>query len=344
GLAQRRDGAVEVLPLQRGPPRAQEPGGGFLHRLGDALAEFLVRGPVPCDRAPAGVSLGCPGSRKRCAAMSAVPPVRASLPLLAATALALAGCGPAAPPVAETPPPPVTVSRPVVREVTDYDDFDGRIAAIPKVEVRARVRGHLIKVNFQDGQLVREGQLLYEIDPRPYKAPLGSARAREKAAEAGLEFASAEYNRIRTLVAKQAASREDLDTSVARQATARADLLKARAAVGQAELDLNFCRITAPFAGQVGRSMVDVGNLVNPGGETLLTTVVAEDPMYVYFDVDERSLLRYMRAGLLVLAVTALGSASPGAPAPLLPQALIPSQVGAWRALSQKEVKTPVYV
>jgi RND family efflux transporter MFP subunit len=277
--------------------------------------------------------------------MSAVPPVRASVPLLAATALALAGCGPVTPPVAETPPPQVTVSRPVVREVTDYDDFDGRIAAIPKVEVRARVRGHLIKVNFQDGQLVREGQLLYEIDPRPYQATLDSARAQEKAAEAGLEFANADYNRIRALAAKQAASREDLDTSVAKQATARADLLKARAAVGQAELDLNFCRITAPFAGQVGRSMVDVGNLVNPaGGETVLTTVVAEDPMYVYFDVDERSLLRYMREGLLVLAVTALGSASPCAPAPMLPQALIPSQVGAWRSLSQKEVKTPVYV
>src|SRR5262249_23993079 len=282
GLAQRRDGAVEVLPLQRGPPRAQEPGGGFLHRLGDALAEFLVRGSVPCHRAPAGVSLGCPGSRKRCAAMSAVPPVRASLPLLAASALALAGCGPAAPPVAEARPPPVTVGRPVVREVTDYDDFEGRIAAIPKVEVRARVRGHLIKVNFQAGQLVREGQLLYEIDPRPYQAILDAARAQERAAEAGLEFARAEYNRMRMLVAKQAGSREDLDTWVAKQATARADLLKARAAVGQAELDLNFCRITAPFAGQVGRSMVDVGNLVNPGGgETLLTTVVAEDPMYV---------------------------------------------------------------
>src|SRR5262249_26709177 len=157
--------------------------------------------------------------------------------------------------------------------------------------------------------------------------------------------ASSEYNRIRTLAAKQAASREDLDTAVAKQATARAELLKAQAAVGQAELDLKFCRITAPFAGQVGRSMVDVGNLVNPSaGETLLTTVVAEEPMYVYFDVDERSLLRYMRASLLVQAVIALGAASPGAPAPLLPQALTPSQVAAWRSLSQKEFKTPVHV
>src|SRR5262249_11991994 len=145
------------------------------------------RNRAPRGRLSGKDRLGCPGPRKRCAAMSAVPPVRASLPLLATTALALAGCGPAAPPVAETPPPPVTVSRPVVREVTDYDDFEGRIAAIPKVEVRARVRGHLIKVNFQDGQLVREGQLLYEIDPRPYQAILDSARAQEKAAEAGLE-------------------------------------------------------------------------------------------------------------------------------------------------------------
>src|SRR5262249_42717964 len=203
------------------------------------------------------------GRRGGGGARGAAPPARASFPPLPPPARPRAGGGPSPPPLAETPPPPVTVSRPVVREVTDYDDFEGRIAAIPKVEVRARVRGHLIKVNFEGGQLVREGQLLYEIDPRPYQAILDSARAQEKAAEAGQEFASAEYNRIRTLVAKQAASREDLDTAVAKQAPARADLLKARAAVGQAELDLNFCRITAPFAGQVGRAMVDVGNLVN---------------------------------------------------------------------------------
>jgi RND family efflux transporter MFP subunit len=247
--------------------------------------------------------------------------------------------------VAETPPPPVTVSQPLVREVTDYDEYDGRIAAIPKVDVRARVRGHLMKVNFQDGQLVKKGDLLYEIDPRPYQAALDAAKAQETAADAGLQFARAEYNRMRMLVAKQAASREDLDSWVAKQATARGDLLKARAAVEQAQLDLDFCRVTSPISGMIGRTLVDVGNLVNAGGgETLLTTIVAEDPIYVYFDVDERSLLRYMRAGLLVQAVIALGVASPGAPAPLLPQALTPSQVGAWRSLSQKEFKTPVYV
>ncbi len=204
------------------------------------------------------------------------------------------GCGPVAPPVAETPPPPVSISQPVVRKIIDFDDYEGRITAAKRVEVRARVRGHLIKVHFQAGAVVKEGEPLYEIDPRPAKASLDAAKAQEKAAEASLQFAKAEYNRTRTLVTKDAASREELETWVAKQAIAKGESLKAQAAVEQAQLDLDFTRITAPIDGKLSRTLVDEGNLVNAGGgETLLTTLVSIDPIYVYFNVDERSLIRY---------------------------------------------------
>jgi RND family efflux transporter MFP subunit len=214
--------------------------------------------------------------------------------LAAVLASLLSGCGPASPPVAETPPPPVTVSQPVVRKVTDHDKYEGRLGAAKTVEVRARVRGHLVKVHFQAGAIVKENELLYEIDPRPAKATLDAANAQEKSAEASLQFAKAEYNRTRTLVSSGSASREELETWTAKQAIAKADSLKAKAAVEQAQLDLGFTKITAPMAGKLSRTQVDEGNLVNSGGgETLLTTLVSIDPIYVYFNVDERSLLRY---------------------------------------------------
>lgn len=209
----------------------------------------------------------------------------------------LAGCGPAAPPLAETPPPPVTVSKPVQRDVVDHDDYEGRITAAKTVEVRARVRGHLIKINFQDGQMVKAGAVLYEIDPRPSKASLDAAKAQEKAADAALQFARAEYNRTRVLIPSGASSREELETWIAKQAIAKGDLLKAQAAVEQADLDLKFTTITAPIDGKISRTQVDVGNLVNiGGGESLLTTIVSVDPIYVYFNVDERSYIHYRKS------------------------------------------------
>jgi RND family efflux transporter MFP subunit len=211
----------------------------------------------------------------------------------------LTGCSPNAPPVAEAPPPPATVSQPVVRTVTDYDEYEGRIAAIPKVELRARVRGHLTKVNFEAGQRVKAGDLLYEIDDRTYQAALGAAQAKEKAAEAALEFAKAEYNRTRYLASKGAASREEMESWAAKESVAKGDVLKEQAAVKEAQLDVDFCRVTAPISGKISRTLVDVGNLVNGrGGETLLTTLVSVEPMYVYLNVDERSLLRYRRNAL----------------------------------------------
>src|SRR5262245_61108902 len=118
------------------------------------------------------------------------------------------GCGPTTPPVAETAPPPVTVSQPVVRDVIEQDDYEGRIAAVETVYVQARVRGHLVKVNFQDGQIVQKDELLFEIDPRPYQAALDAAQAQLAGADAALELATKEYRRAASLLQSRAASRE----------------------------------------------------------------------------------------------------------------------------------------
>jgi membrane fusion protein, multidrug efflux system len=206
----------------------------------------------------------------------------------------IAGCDSTTPPVAETPPPPVSVSQPVVRDVVDKDDYEGRIAAVEMVEVRARVRGHLVKVAFQDGQIVKKDELLFEIDPRPYQEGLDAANAQLAGAKAALELAKKEYARALSLLRSNAASREEVDVWTGKQAVAKADQLKAQAAVEQAQLDLDFTKVVAPIMGKASRAQVTVGNLVNAGGgETLLTTITSIDPMYVYFDVDERALLRY---------------------------------------------------
>jgi RND family efflux transporter MFP subunit len=214
--------------------------------------------------------------------------------LLVAVVTSISGCASSAPPVAETPPAPVTVSQPLARDVIDYDDYEGRIGAVESVEVRARVRGHLIKVNFQDGQMVKPGDLLFEIDPRPYQADLDATEAQAAAADAALTLATKEYQRAAALLRSNAASREEVDVWIGKQAVAKADKLKAAAAVERAKLDLDFTKVAAPVAGKISRTQVTVGNLVNAsGGETLLTTIVSVDPMYVYFDVPERALFRY---------------------------------------------------
>jgi RND family efflux transporter MFP subunit len=205
------------------------------------------------------------------------------------------GCD-STPPVAETAAPAVSVSQPLAQEITDYDDYEGRIGAVDTVEVRARVRGHVVKINFEDGQIVQKGQLLFEIDPRPYQAELDAAKAQLSAADGALELATKEYRRAASLLRSRAASQEEVDVWVGKQAVARGDQLKAQAAVEQANLNLGYTKVDAPLTGKASRALVSVGNLVNAGGgETLLTTIVSVDPVYVYFDVDERSLLRYRK-------------------------------------------------
>jgi RND family efflux transporter MFP subunit len=203
------------------------------------------------------------------------------------------GCNSAEPTVAETPPPPVTVSQPVSREVVDVDDYDGRIAATETVDVRARVSGYITKIDFQDGQIVKKDDLLFEIDPRPYKAALDAAEAEVRLADAKVKQTEADVKRNQPLVASGATTRAEFDKLVADAGVATSAVAAKKAMVDSARLDLEFTKIHAAISGKISRPQITVGNLVSAAGETVLTTITSIDPMYVYFDIDERSLLRY---------------------------------------------------
>jgi RND family efflux transporter MFP subunit len=219
------------------------------------------------------------------------PPCVRMFALLAAVSI---GCSSNAPPAVQIPPPPVSVSKAIEREVVNQDTFEGTFKALNTEEIRARVKGHLLKVHFKDGQMVKKGDPLYDIDPEQYLAAQDSAKAQLAAAEAELTLAKAEYTRTKGLAAKGAASREELDIWTGKQGTAIAARLKALAAIRQADDDVKHTKIVAPIDGRISRTLVDEGNLVNAGGvNTLLTTLVSVDPIHVYFDVSERALAEY---------------------------------------------------
>jgi RND family efflux transporter MFP subunit len=214
--------------------------------------------------------------------------------LLLGLGIGVAGCAgaPSGPPV--PPTTPVTVSRPVERYVTDYADFTGRTAAVDSVEVRARVWGYLQKVNFKEGDLVQKGDVLFELDPRPYQTLLDQANAKVAQDEAQLAYDEAEYQRRVPLVGPGAVSRSELDKTAAARRVDIANIAADKAVVASRQLDLEYTKVTAPISGRVSRYVVTVGNLLQAGelGGTLLTTIVSVDPMYVYFDVDEYTALR----------------------------------------------------
>lgn len=214
--------------------------------------------------------------------------------LLAGT-LALAACGRQAPPT--MPAPMVTVAKPLERQVTDWDEYTGQVAAVESVELHAQVSGYLESVHFKDGALVKKGDLLFAIDPRPFKAALDEARADLTVTKVRLELATSELNRARKLAAEKLIAAESLDVKVKAKREADAALEAATAAEHAAALNLEFSRIRAPISGRIGRALVTTGNLVSGGGQepTLLTTIVSVDPVYVYFTADERAVLRYMR-------------------------------------------------
>ncbi|MBV8234852.1 MAG: efflux RND transporter periplasmic adaptor subunit [Acidimicrobiia bacterium] len=214
--------------------------------------------------------------------------------LLLGLCIGLAGCTRVPSGAPEAAPTPVTVSRPVERDVTDYADFTGRTAAVDSVEVRAHVWGYLDKVNFKEGALVQKGDVLFELDPRPYQAMLNQAKAKVAQDEAQLTYDEAEYRRNLNLVGKGAASRSDLDKTAAARGVDIANVAADKAVVASRQLDLEYTKVTAPVSGRVSRYIVTVGNLIQPGdqGGTLLTTIVSVDPMYAYFDVDEHTALR----------------------------------------------------
>lgn len=221
--------------------------------------------------------------------------------LLLGTALAAFGpavsqaLAQAAPPA----PPPVTVSQPLRREIVEWDEFTGQFAAIDYVEVRARVAGYLESIHFTDGQLVKKGDLLFVIDPRPFEAVLASAQAQVTEAQARLELANRQLARARELRRSDTVSVQVLDERMQEMQVAAAGVEVARANVRTAELDVGYTRITAPMDGRISKREVSIGNLIaggSAGTPTLLTTIVSLDPIYFEFDMSEGDYLRYNRA------------------------------------------------
>jgi len=211
------------------------------------------------------------------------------------------GCRTQAP--APPPAPAVTVADVPSRDITEWDEFTGRFEAVDAVEIRPRVSGYLRRVAFAEGKEVRKGEVLFEIDARPYESDLARAEAELERARTGAALAAREVERAQRLVSVQAISREEYDARVSAAAQGGASVRVAQAAVTMARLNLDWTRVRAPISGRVSNAMVTEGNLVQAGppSATLLTTVVSLDPIYVYFDSDEQSFLRYgalARAGL----------------------------------------------
>jgi RND family efflux transporter MFP subunit len=216
------------------------------------------------------------------------------LALLLALAPLLFGCnGAQAPPVAGKLPQ-VMVSLPVTREITDSEEFTGRTEAKKTVDIRARVTGYLLKVDFTEGHEVNEGDVLFEIDPRTYQAQLHMDQADLVNKKALVTKTEALYRRSLTLVGKGASSQEDIDNQKGDWDVNQASVGQADAKVKMSQMYLDWCRVTAPISGRASRQMVDPGNLVK-ADDTVLTTIVSLDPIYVYFDVDERTVLKARR-------------------------------------------------
>jgi RND family efflux transporter MFP subunit len=211
-------------------------------------------------------------------------------------------------------PPIVAVSQPVEREIVEWDEYTGRFDAVETVEIRARVSGHLTEVLFKDGQRVNQGELLFVIDRRPFERALEQAQAELFAANTKVENANLDIIRGRPLVERKIISDKAFDDRMSIVRDAQAAVKVAEAKVRSAELDLSFTRIDAPITGRISRTLITAGNWISAGsvsGATLLTTIVSEDPIYIYFDVSENNFIKYKR---LAERGVAAGAAEPGAP------------------------------
>src|SRR5580704_1848706 len=195
----------------------------------------------------------------------------------------------------QSAPPQVSVAAVLEKSVKDWDEFTGRLQAVESVEIRPRVSGYIDKVAFTEGTQVKRGDLLFVIDPRPYQAEYDRAAADVKRYKTALELARIELVRVQRLKDSGAVSQEELDERKSTVAQAEANLGGAEAALETASLNLNWTRVTSPIDGRVSRAEVTRGNLVTGGtnGGTLLTSVVSIDPIYLYFDGDEQTYLRY---------------------------------------------------
>jgi multidrug efflux system membrane fusion protein len=219
--------------------------------------------------------------------------------MLLATAVLLQGCSEPAAQAPETPPPPlVSVAAALERAIVDTEEYPGHIEAIERVEVRARVTGYLQSFHFRPGAEVRKGELLFQIDPRPFEAEVARAQALVASTQAQLALARIERTRSEKLFAERATSRRELDDAATRVQSLEAQLAANQAALRASELDLSYTRVTAPISGRVGKAEITVGNLIQGAGANspLLTTMVSVDPIYVSFEVEERAYLRFATA------------------------------------------------
>ena len=199
------------------------------------------------------------------------------------------------------PPPAVTVSHPLQKEVTEWDEFTGQFQAVDYVEIRARVSGWLNEIHFTDGQIVNKGDLLFVIDPRPYEIQLQTAKAQVETASAQLDYTTKEVARAAELRTKDFVAQSTYDQRLQQMRTAAASLESGKASVRDAELNLEFSRVTAPVTGRISTHQVSIGNLISGGGGTgasgtLLTTIVSLDPIWFTFDMGESDYLAYQRA------------------------------------------------
>jgi len=192
-------------------------------------------------------------------------------------------------------PPAVTVSAPLRQEITEWDEYTGQFAAVEYVELRARVSGYLQEIHFDDGQIVKQGDLLFVIDPRPFQTALDNAKAQEQQAQARLDLANRQLARAGELRQRDFVAQATYDERLEEMRAATASLEASRAAIRRAELDLEYTRIVAPTAGRIGRHLVSTGNLIS-ADQSLLTTIVSLDPMYFHFDMSESDYLAYQRA------------------------------------------------
>ncbi len=204
----------------------------------------------------------------------------------------LSACGQQKP-AQNAQPPPLKVSfvHPAQKEIIEWDEYTGRLQSPEAVEIRPRVSGYLQSINFKDGQMVKKGDLLFVIDPRPYQAEVDRAQAQLAQARAQAQLAVTNLNRSKELQQKQVIAQQELDNRANDYKGAEAAIGSAEASLAKATLNLEFTHVTSPIDGRVSRYTVSIGNLVNDS--TLLTTVVSLDPLYTYFQVDEQSFLRY---------------------------------------------------
>ena len=250
--------------------------------------------------------------------------------LLTPLALGLAACdqSQSQAPKAAPPPPQVTVARPVTKTLVEHDEYVGRFVAVDSVEVRARVSGYLSAIHFKDGQMVKQGDLLFTIDRRPFQTALDQARAALAQAKANLAFAESDLQRAQGLVGDNVISKQTFEQRIQAKRVADASVASQEAAVRSADLDLEFTELRAPVSGRIGDRRVSPGNLVTggtTGTTTLLGTIQSTDPIRFEFTMDEGSYLRYLR-----LAGKARGLTNDGGNVPvklkLLDEQIFPHQ------------------